>query len=115
MMVKTGRSGASVVLAPHCNVSQDVIAVKVRRERVNPYFLAVYLNTNFGASEMNRWFQGQVQPHLSLDDARRIWIALIPDEAQLEIEALVKASARSRSEAEVAYQQANALLNLCLA
>lgn len=110
MIVKTGRSGASVVLALHCNVSQDVIAVKVRREKVNPYFLALYLNTSFGSSEMNRWFQGQVQPHLSLDDARRILIALVPDEAQLEIEALVKGSARSRSESEFAYLQANELL-----
>ncbi len=110
MLVKTGRSGASVVLAPHCNVSQDVIAVKVRRELVNPYFLALYLNTSFGSSEMNRWFQGQVQPHLSLDDARRIWIALVPDEAQLNIETLVKASALSRTESEVAYKQARELL-----
>ena len=85
MIVKTGSSSASVVLVPQCNASQDVIAVKVRHEEVNPYFLAVYLNTRFGLSEMNRWFQGQVQPHLSLEDARRIWIALVPEEAQVEI------------------------------
>lgn len=112
MMVKTGRSGASVVLAPHCNVSQDVIAVKVCSERVNPYFLALYLNTSFGSSEMNRWFQGQVQPHLSLDDARRILVTLAPDEAQLEIEALVKASAQSRFESTAAYGQAIVLLEV---
>ncbi|MHB8252169.1 MAG: restriction endonuclease subunit S domain-containing protein [Acidiferrobacter sp.] len=110
MMVKTGRSGASVMLEPQCNVSQDVIAVKVRRELVNPYFLAVYLNTTYGSSEMNRWFQGQVQPHLSLDDARRVWVALAPNDVQLEIEALVKKSAKLRSESEAAYQKANELL-----
>lgn len=110
IMVKTGRSGASVVLAPHCNVSQDVIAVKVHRDRVNPYFLALYLNTSFGSSEMNRWFEGQVQPHLSLDDARRILIALVPEETQRESEALVKESARLRSNSATAYQQANELL-----
>ncbi len=109
MMVKTGRSGASVVLEPQCNVSQDVIAVKLHRDRVNPYFLAVYLNTSFGASEMNRWFQGQVQPHLSLDDARRILIALLPDETQSEIEDLVRNAAHCRSEATLAYQQASKL------
>jgi type I restriction enzyme S subunit len=109
MMVKTGRSGASVVLAPQCNVSQDVIAIKVRGERVNPYFLALYLNTSFGSSEMNRWFQGQVQPHLSLDDARRILIALLPDATQLEIENLVKKSARLRTESVNAQHQASAL------
>lgn len=110
MLVKTGRSGASIVLAPHCNVSQDVIAVKVRDGRINPYFLALYLNTSFGSSEMNRWFQGQVQPHLSLDDARRILVAIVPDEAQFEIETIVRAAAQSRSESANAYQQANDLL-----
>jgi restriction endonuclease S subunit len=110
MIVKTGRSGASVVLTPHCNVSQDVIAVKVRSERVNPYFLALYLNTTFGSSEMNRWFQGQDQPHLSLEDARRILIALVSDEEQLKIEVLVKASARSLSDSVAAYSQAQQLL-----
>jgi type I restriction enzyme S subunit len=112
MIVKTGRSGASVVLAPCCNVSQDVIAVKVRRERVNPYFLAVYLNTAFGFSEMNRWFQGQVQPHLSLEDARRIRVGLASDEDQLEVETLVKGAARSRSESEAAHRHAKELLDV---
>ena len=110
MIVKTGSSSASVVLVPQCNVSQDVIAVKVRHEEVNPYFLAVYLNTRFGLSGMNRWFQGQVQPHLSLEDARRIWIALVSDEAQVEIETIVKASADLRSDAESAYEKAQQLL-----
>ena len=109
-MVKTGRSGASVLVEPRCNVSQDVIAVKVRRERVNPYFLAVYLNTSFGSSEMNRWFQGQVQPHLSLGDARRILIAITSDDVQREIEILVKAAASLRSESAVLYTQANEFL-----
>lgn len=110
MMVKTGRSGASVVLASHCNVSQDVIAVKVRSERINPYYLALYLNTHFGSSEMNRWFQGQVQPHLSLDDARRILVALLPDEVQHQIELLVKSSAQFRSESTFAHEQASEFL-----
>ncbi len=114
MMVKTGRSGASVVLDPHCNVSQDVIAIKVHRERINPYFLAVYLNTSFGFSEMDRWFQGQVQPHLSLDDARRILIPLLSDETQCEIEALVKNAAFSRSASFVTYRRAIELLESVL-
>lgn len=110
MMVKTGRSGASVVLDKQCNVSQDVIAVKVHRDRVNPYYLALYLNTSFGSSEMNRWFQGQVQPHLSLDDARRILVALLPEDVQEKCEAQVKESARLRTESTNAYQQAHELL-----
>lgn len=114
MMVKTGRSGASVVLDPHCNVSQDVIAIKVHRERINPYFLAVYLNTSFGFSEMDRWFQGQVQPHLSLDDARRILIPLLATETQCEVEALVRRAALSRSESLLGYRRASERLEAAL-
>lgn len=110
MIVKTGKSGASVVLQERCNVSQDVIAVKVRRERVNPYYLAVYLNTRFGSSEMNRWFQGQVQPHLSLEDARRIWVPLIANSEQQLIEQLVLGSARAKAESEQAWSTAQQLI-----
>jgi len=114
MMVKTGKSGASVVLKENCNVSQDVIAVKVRRDRVNPYYLAVYLNTHFGASEMNRWFQGQVQPNLSLEDARRIWVPLIEKSVEQEIEQLVFQSSDAKHLSENCYTKAQQLLESAL-
>jgi type I restriction enzyme M protein len=110
MIVKTGKSGSSVVLKDRCNVSQDVIAVKVKRERINPFYLAVYLNTCFGFSEMNRWFQGQVQPHLSLEDARRILVPLIQVPEQEEIEKLVLNSVQEEDKANQAWSMAQQLL-----
>lgn len=110
MLVKTGKSGASVVLNESCNVSQDVIAVKAIRSRINPFYLAVFLNTKYGISEMDRWFQGQVQPHLSLEDARKILVSLIPNGIQLEVERLVVESAKYRDGANSAWIQAQRLL-----
>ena len=55
---------------------------------------------------MRRWYQGQVQPHLSLEDARKIWIALIPEEAQADIEHLIKAAADARKDSGDAYAAA---------
>jgi restriction endonuclease S subunit len=110
MIVKTGKSGASVVLRDRCNVSQDVIAAKVHRHRVNPFYLAVYLNTRFGVSEMNRWFQGQVQPHLSLEDARRIWVPLISDYDQQEIEGFVRQSSQAVENSQELWANAQHLL-----
>ena len=110
MIVKTGKSGASVVLGESCNVSQDIVAVKLAKDRVNPYYLSVFLNTIYGKSEMDRWFQGQVQPHLSLEDARKIWIALVPDQIQLEIEALVLDAATARDAGHKAWMLAQNLL-----
>lgn len=111
MLVKTGRSGASVVLSESCNVSQDVVAVKVDRDSINPYYLAVYLNTLYGKSEMDRWFQGQVQPHLSLEDARRIWVYIAPQPAQDEVEKLVRSAAAMREKERTCWNYANELLN----
>ena len=110
MMVKTGRSGASVILRDNCNVSQDVVAIKLKPGRVNPYYLAVYLNTAYGSSEMNRWFQGQVQPHLSLNDARRIWVSLPSSDEQQKVERMVLSSANTRDEAARAWLDAQHLL-----
>jgi type I restriction enzyme, S subunit len=110
MIVKTGKSGASVVLRQSCNVSQDVIAVRIRPDRVNPYYLAVYLNSRFGSNEMNRWFQGQVQPHLSLEDARRIWVALPPDAEQRQVESIVVRAAHARERAALDWGEAECLL-----
>jgi restriction endonuclease S subunit len=86
MLAKTGKEAASVVLCDECNVSQDVIAVRVDRKKVNPFYLAVFLNTKPGILQMRRWFQGQVQMHLSLPDARQILVPLPPDKFQRRIE-----------------------------
>ena len=110
MIVKTGRPGASVIFSPICNVSQDVIAVKVRAEWVNPYYLAVYMNTEYGYSEMSRWFQGQVQPHLSLEDARKIWVSIPDWNVQKDIEVLVRDAETSRTKAKASYDKAQSLL-----
>ncbi len=110
MIAKTGKSGASIVLKDRCNVSQDVIAVKVYHDKLNPYYLAVYLNTKFGFSEMNRWFQGQVQPHLSLEDSRKIWIPIIPAIEQKKIEAIVLNSARAEVSGKQSWTDAQNLL-----
>lgn len=86
ILAKTGKEAASVVLCDECNVSQDVIAVRVDRKKVNPFYLAVFLNTRAGISQMRRWFQGQVQLHLSLPDARQILVPLPPERFQKRVE-----------------------------
>lgn len=86
MLAKTGKEAASVVLRDECNVSQDVIAIRPNYERVNPFYLAVFLNTRSGRLQMQRWFQGQVQYHLSLPDARQILVPLPSPKIQARIE-----------------------------
>lgn len=114
MLAKTGQHGAAVVLRNHCNVSQDVIAVKVNRERINPFYLAVYLNTLPGQLELRRWFQGQSQEHLSLPDAKRILVPLFPPDLQRRAQQAVEQWEAAYQEADAFYAEAEALLEVAL-
>jgi hypothetical protein len=114
MLAKTGRHGASIVLRERCNVSQDIIAVKVEQEKVNPFFLAVYLNTRFGQLELRRWFQGQAQEHLSLADAQRVNVPLLPAKIQQSAQKMVEQSESLFNDSERAYAKAEALLESAL-
>jgi hypothetical protein len=95
MLAKTGKEAASVVLVPECNVSQDVIALRPDRRQINPFYLAVFLNTEAGILQMRRWLQGQVQMHLSLPDTRQILIPILSEKDQKKVEALVLESEAS--------------------
>lgn len=110
MLAKTGKHGAAVVLCERCNVSQDVIAVKVKRDRINPFFVAVYLNTTPGQLELRRWFQGQVQEHLSLPDAKRVLVPLLPEHFQKRVQQAVEDAESAYRDAEQHYAEAEALL-----
>lgn len=114
MLAKTGKHGAAIVLCERCNVSQDVIAVKVKRDRINPFFLAVYLNTLPGRLELRRWFQGQVQEHLSLPDAKRVLVPLLSDNIQKCVQKTVEESEAAYSDAVKHYAKAEELLESAL-
>lgn len=110
MLAKTGKVAASVVLRSECNVSQDVVAIRPSRKLINPYYLAVFLNTRFGVLQMQRWFQGQVQPHLSLPDSRQILVPQLSSHFQSEIEANVHDAERALADANMRLQDAEKLL-----
>ncbi len=111
MIAKTGNEAASVVLCPRCNVSQDVIAIRVKQDRINPFYLAVFLNTRAGFSQMQRWFQGQSQMHLSLPDTRQILVPLIADKEQKRVEGMVIKADAVFQQATAQYAEAERLLS----
>lgn len=110
MLAKTGKEAASVVLVDECNVSQDVVALRPDRRQINPYFLAVFLNTEAGILQMRRWFQGQVQMHLSLPDTREILVPIPEPHVQNRVESLVVACEASHKSAHAAITAAEELL-----
>ena len=110
MLAKTGKEAASVVLAKECNVSQDVVAIRPDRKKINPFYLAVFLNTQPGVLQMRRWFQGPVQMHLSLPDTREIFIPLLEPARQKSVEAFVLGSEAALKKARDLIVSAETLL-----
>jgi type I restriction enzyme S subunit len=77
VLSKTAYPAASLINLPECNVSQDMIAVRLTTEAKREYrtgFIAAFLNAKQGLALMQRRFQGNVQQHLSLDDAKSLRI-----------------------------------------
>ncbi len=75
VLSKTAYAAASFVNIADCNVSQDVIAVRLGstfKKRFKEGYVVSYLNSKYGMALMSRYFQGNVQQHLSLDDAKKI-------------------------------------------
>jgi len=116
VLSKTAYPAASLVQLPICNVSQDCIAVKTSRGKAYNCFLTAFLNCRFGLPQMERLFQGNIQAHLGLNEAREI---LIPDPgpsflAEIEMLMVGAVSARQRfadSHAS-AYEQLDRALHL---
>lgn len=79
VLSKTAYAAAALVHEPS-NVSQDVIAYQMAdewREKLLPEFVVSFLNTPTGIALLNRQFQGNVQLHLSLADAKRFPVPLL--------------------------------------
>lgn len=85
---KTAYPAASFINLKECNVSQDVVAVKLSKDgakRFRSGFVTSYLNSNIGLPILRRLFQGNVQQHLSLEDAKKIELPCLAEGLQKRI------------------------------
>ena len=74
---------------PFCNISQDVIGVKLKPS-VNPLYIAAFLESSLGRKQLLRGTSLQVVPHLTLDHVRNVMIPLPPRSIQDKIANLIK-------------------------
>jgi hypothetical protein len=92
VLSKTAYPAASWVNLDECNVSQDTIAVKLTAaatKKLRSAAVVVFLNTRHGLALMQRQFQGNVQAHLSLPDAKKLPIPILDDVLQGKLESCV--------------------------
>lgn len=110
ILAKTGMEAASIVTEKECNTSQDLVGIRVKPDVLNPFYLVAFLNSRFGILQMRRWFQGQVQMHLALPDARKMLIPIASPSIQEQAEKTILAALAKRTEAENLYSEAESIL-----
>lgn len=113
VLSKTAYPAASLITLPKINISQDIIGIsidKVWKEKLLPVYINIFLNSKFGLSEMEQWFQGNIQMHLALPDAKTILIPIIPMNKQKEVAELFGSSEQELLNSKELYQQAENLL-----
>jgi len=107
-----GRIGNAAVvykLQQETNINQDVARILVKK-RVNPFYIAAFLNSRFGKLQIERIATNQINPFLGLGNLKELLIPIIEQDKQQEIENLIK---RGLDELEISrnfYSQAESLL-----
>jgi restriction endonuclease S subunit len=113
VIAKGGSIGGACIVTDEYGesaVCRDVIAVQTNRSRLDPYYLAVFLNTRFGNLQLERNKSQQVQAHLTFPAVERIQVAF-PDEAKQEaIRTLVIASHKAISDSKRSFATAQQII-----
>lgn len=104
---KTAYPAASMINLRECNVSQDIIAIRLNafgRMHYKAGFVAGFLNTTQGYELMRRRFQGNVQQHLSLEDGKAIRIPCFGLKLQSRVHEILE-DADSKQDGSAASQE----------
>jgi len=113
ILSKTAYPAASLVNIQKCNTSQDTIAVRIDsrwKREFKAGFIVAFLNSQYGLLLMEQWFQGNIQMHLALPDAKRIPIPKFSIDFQTKIESLLWKADDELKGAKSVLSEANSLL-----
>jgi len=86
----TGRVGTAAVVPStvgECNASQEIVRIRVKEEVIDPNYVAVYLNSEFGKRLLERWYTGSSTraSRTLIKNVRRIPIIIPTKEIQTQI------------------------------
>lgn len=112
ILSKTAYPAASLVNLDACNTSQDTVAIQLKsNSNLLSHFIVTYLNTSYGLGLMKRWFTGNIQMHLNLEDCKKnLLIPVFSIKFQKKIKELFEESANLKTESQTLYKQSETLL-----
>ncbi len=109
------RSGANtgcvgLVYPKFQNATFGSYTIRLRFNKINPFFAAIFLNTQYGVLQTQRLQTGMAQPNLNIPNIKEIRIPIVPDSQQKEIERLCLEIEKQRKKSESLYSKAENLL-----
>ena len=82
-----GNIGVVFAEIPPANIDQNVARIKINdKKKMNPYYLAIFLMSEYGKTLISKFMSGQVQQRISLTNLRNFEIPLLDENFQKKIE-----------------------------
>ena len=110
---KAGRLGAMIKIPDHikdCNITQHIVGVNVRIDRVLGSYLAAFFLSRFGRFQLERQGVGTLIKYLGIEETRQASVVVPDRKIQQYIGAEVELAERCRAEGVCLRQRANAIL-----
>lgn len=114
---KTAYPAAALINVPRCNVSQDVIATRLSpagKKMFHEEYVVAFLRSSLGMELMAAEFQGNVQEHLGLGDARRLKIPVLGRQTQDRIRSGFRDAIKLQAEARRLQESAESQMAVAL-
>ena len=102
-LAKAGRLGALSRIPDHvdeCNITQHIVGVNVRSEKVRGSYLAAFFLSRFGSFQLKRQGTGTLIKYLGVEETRAAKVALPDPMIQKFIGAKVELAERCRSQSK---------------
>lgn len=93
-----------------CSSNQAIAKITLRSNSINPYYLATFLNCEYGQSQIERFTTGTGQPNLNLGLIKQIKIPEVTEHFQLDIKSTILLALKQRDESIQKYKEAQTLL-----
>jgi Type I restriction modification DNA specificity domain len=104
--VLLSRSGSLAVSAvvdsnwTHALISSHLIRLRLRDNRFDPYFFALFLSIAPGKMQIQQWSNGGVQPEINQPALKGIYVPVVPKNTQLQIRKLILKAKELRNESK---------------
>lgn len=116
LITSVGTIGNAAVVEPDflpANADRHLGIVRVKQnDRLDPYYLASFLNSRYGRFQTLRESTGNVQPNLFIEKIKALLIPRLPIEEA--VTDMTKAAYATRKHSEALYREAEAILTAAL-